>query len=382
MLINRFKEKGSVSLFVVIFAALLITIVTVSFVRIMIQDQQQASSSDLSQSAYDSAQAGVEDAKRALLRYQSLCSSGDIAGCDAARNSIDSATCNKAVEVLSDVKTSNNEVKVESGGSNSLDQAYTCVKINLQTDDYLGSLAQDSSKLIPLVGSSEFKSIHIEWFGPKDLQGTGMKIDVPSISGTPLLAQNSWVSNTSPNRPSIMSTQLMQFNSKTGFILSDLNSGDESKGSSHTLFLYPSNIVDSKKQFTDDFRNKAKALAQVNCKSDLTGGGYACSATIELPEAIKVGDRTAYLNLTSLYKKSSYRITLLDSSSGEVKFDGVQPEIDSTGRANNLFRRVKSRVELVDANFPYPEAEVDITGNFCKNFRVTDAATDYQNSCN
>ena len=37
-----------------------------------------------------------------------------------------------------------------------------------------------------------------------------------------------------------------------------------------------------------------------------------------------------------------------------LTLEGVQVSIDSTGRANDLFRRVDVRLEPSDASYPYP----------------------------
>lgn len=373
------EQKGAVSLFVVIFAALLITVVTVSFVRIMMQNQKQATAADLSQSAYDSAQAGVEDAKRALLRYQDICSSGG--DCASAKTQINSTTCNTAVDGLDDIDISGDEVKIQNSSENALDQAYTCVKIDTQTDDYIGELGQDTSKVIPLVGTSGFNSIRVEWFSARDLHGSGTAVDTPSFTdGTPLLRQASWTSSAQQNRPSLMKAQLIEY-STSGFNLSDFNSNTSTDGSSNTLFLYPSNIVDTSKSFSSNVRitpATPNSPVLINCKDSLSAGGYACSATLILPRTVNASQR-AYLILKSFYKSTNFRVTLLNSGSA-VRFDGVQPAIDSTGRANDLFRRVQTRVEMIDTSFPYPQAEIDINGNFCKDFMITDDPDDYESN--
>ena len=107
--------------------------------------------------------------------------------------------------------------------------------------------------------------------------------------------------------------------------------------------------------------------------------------SLRLPNPIGGGsDRTAFLRLTPFYNATHFQIVLSNgdpsAAGGIIKFKDVQPIVDSTGRANDMFRRVESRVDLYNTNFPYPDATIDITGNFCKNFAVSNDPATYQTS--
>ena len=359
------EQKGAVSIFIVVFTALLITIVSVSFARLMLREQQRAANSDLSQSAYDAALAGVEDAKRALIqRARSNLSDG-----------IDFQSCNHVPDMIGESLDS-----AEGGGvavgNPSLQQAYTCVLIDLETDDYIGTLGQDRTRIIPLRGVSEFDSVKIEWFHREDdLPGDALNTHTPTSETV--------LSGWTPERPPVMETQLIQTsNSFTlGQFDPDLSAAPSlgEPSNTNTLFLYPSGTSGAASYDfqEDDLRISGLGdLVQVSCAVDATEE-YICSTSVSLPGVVGGGSRNAYLRLTPRYNKTKFRITLLDASGNTVQFDGVQPSVDSTGRASNLFRRVEARVEIGAASVPYPEAAVDVSGNFCKNFRVTDDVNDY-----
>jgi Tfp pilus assembly protein PilX len=403
--INR--QAGAVSLFVVVFFMLLATVVTVSFTRLMIADQRQASDNDLSQSAYDSAQAGVEDAKRALLQYKSECLFTPSDDCGRYSNRISSDVCNYALAGVAGTGLNLGsesdpypEVMIQqtNGGTSNdsdLNQAYTCVTIDLSTDDYVGTIQANQSQLVPLKSEGAFNRVKVEWFNKEDIStnGTNSSINVEGVSsGRPLYSQGQWPLN----RPSLLRTQLIQV-ANSGFTLPNFDtvSGDQSNGA--TLFLYPTlntrineSIIDEismtgsdqRKTDANDDPNPKDALltpSAVSCRPNLNDGGYACSTVLVLPQAIgaQPGDdtRTAFMRLTSLYNATHYRVTLWNTpvtdSATPTQFKDVQPMVDSTGRANDLFRRVQSRVDLFDTTFPYPEATIDLTGNFCKDFAVT-----------
>lgn len=370
------RQQGAVSLFIVIFAAMLMTILTVSFVRIMTHEQLQATNNDLSQSAYDSALAGVEDAKRALV----ACQSGDTRVCDV----IDKKSCmslyDAGVVPVKSTSDGNQEMPVQTLKTDDtdaqLDQAYTCVKVSRVTDDYVGQLSGGQSKVVPLKGVSEFDTVQLSWFQYDDFKSTKASSDqaLSYFSSTsacapyclPSMTSGSWPQNSPP----LMRAQVMQYDGTAGFSLDDLNSGTNAS----TMFLYPlgGSPTEASYDFTAVGRRQQTAPYPVYCAKQLSAGGYACTAKLKLPSLGKDADpnRVAYLRLTSLYNQTHYQITLFNNGSSPVQINGEQPIVDSTARANDVFRRVESRVEMA-SDFPYPDAAVDVTGSLCKNFVVT-----------
>ncbi len=397
------KQSGAVSLFVVIFAMLLITVVTVSFLRLMVGDLRQASNNDLSQSAYDSAMAGTEDAKRALLRYQQYCIQNPGAACDTFASQISSSECNAGViralsvdgSAIGDAPAGRSgEVSIQqnTGEGNTFQQAYTCVTIALNTDNVEGQLEHGASKIIPLRGTDPYDRVQISWYSRDDLSSPSAAINRAAASTVPrqLTPQSNWPAT----RPSVMRAQVVQYG--TEFTLSNFDATEGGASNANTVFLYP---IDGTMRANEEIladRDIRRSTTGTNpladipsssplgtvCADNVSSGGYACTMTLILPSPISgnASNRTAYLRLTPFYKATHFEVRLFNSTT-PVQFEGVQPLIDSTGRANDLFRRVQSRVEMTDTTFPYPEAAVDVTTEFCKDFTVINTAPLIQAEC-
>ena len=157
------RQSGAVSLFAVIFGAMLLTIVTIGFMRLMLMDQRQASDNDLSQSAYDAALAGVEDAKRVVRAAQT----GNMQAAGVLSGPIN---CNMvaASGVVGGSTSGETIIQTGSGAGKKFDQAYTCVKIAMQSQDFIYKAIEDKSQLISLRAVSSFNKIIIEWYRRDD----------------------------------------------------------------------------------------------------------------------------------------------------------------------------------------------------------------------
>lgn len=390
---HRTNESGLVSIFIVIFSALLVTIVTVSFVSLMIRNQQQSTNADLSNSAYDAALAGVEDAKRLLLIYRECKSNpaSNPTSCPKITNIIETSDeCNMVKIGLNTTlpDTDYSEVEIRRDQSDitddALNQAYTCVKIKYLSDGIPGTLTGEEAQMIPMEASETYSTVRISWQKKKDGDDRTLSFRNPDLA---LPNQLNW-SAPGTLTPPLLRAQWIQTGST--FTAADFDQEtDDRKSNTNTLFLYPVENAISPNSFGLDRRPKdgpiSKTPLPVDCRSNLDyqNGAYACTVTLELPGPITDPSDTkranTYLRLNALYGTSTdYKIELLNSAGNTVEV--FSPTVDSTGRANNLFRRVKATVSFTTSEQLQPS--FDINGDLCKNFRVTDEGDDYRDFCN
>lgn len=365
-------KAGAASLFIVVFSILLLTIISLSFIKIALRGARTATENDLSQSAYDSAMSGVEDAKRAVVKYTEGCILSNSLGddkCNALRTSYAGGSCDVVAETLG-ASVVDEQKLTPGGGGHDSNQAYTCVKVTYNTDDYLGRLeAEDESVVVPLRAMGAVDRINISWFSAEDLSGQSTTINFPSDS-TQLLTDDQW---TQRNLPPIMVAQY--------FKIADLNQYDiYGSGSFHTLYLTPAKVgLNSAISFRgDDVRGvdavQTVPLIGIKCNNNVSNSVYACSAEIMLPEVVPANSNQHYIRLSKRYStKANYQVRM-QHGSNVVKFAGVQPAVDSNGRANDFFRRVESRLNLstVALNAPtLPYGAVEVAkGDFCKSLIV------------
>lgn len=346
-------KHGVVSIFIVIFTTLLITVIATSFVRLMILDQQRAINSDLADSAYDSALTGVEDAKRALIKYErEICGKSSSSNCQNITNTFLRGQHCGAVQGILGGADVNDEVLIASNVSSNdakLDQAYTCVKIKYYTDDYTRDLDGNSGEqiILPLNFTADSQELQLSWHDSSKDQAIG------SMTSFNVGDKPSWPSSWR-TAPVTLMVQYIDANS------------DEMP----TLYLRPSSNGDSADfnyDDTDPSSDKDAPVFPVNCNNT---GAYRCVVNLHLPTTVSAGDRQKFLKVTKIYGNKT-TINFGFNRSG-IAFNGIQPEIDSTGRANYIVRRVKARVEFTTGNFPVPTASLSIGSDLSKEFEVTE----------
>lgn len=373
-------KKGGASIYVTIFVALIISVVTLSFARLAISELSKSSDTDLNQSAYDSALAGVEDAKIAISAC--LKEGHTLAECKIASTNLDD--CNyflhNGTKYINRTETQGavfiEESSNQSGKNTS--QAYTCVTINNILADYLGELNSEYRiRMIPLKTQN-----------PEDLK---------NLSSVVL----SWYDNTNGARQSKCSGDNCYFGAKGSsdapipptIIASILQAGENfnrdqlintATNKYGSVVLYPNGTRNDKPQVigAGEFKSvvdggTANKPISVSCYAT---DAFACSAELQIPtlSGTQRYNNSTYLLVATPYDNLSTAFKVeMKVGDNTVNFYEAQVAIDSTGRANDVYRRVEARVDTIDTYFPYPVYGLETisaassNGTINKNFWTT-----------
>lgn len=365
---KKYLEYGSVSIFSVIFAALLLSLVTIGFTKLILEGQSRAAANELSQSAYDAALAGVEDAKRVIR----ACQKGNNPACAALKHHGDKCDVIHRSHVIPGSGTTETAIRSVHNAGQSYDQAYTCVKIHMNSGDYIYKAQQETAHAIPLASKSDFDTVKIDWFTSTDKNGIAASDTRGSIAGDSLPKQTAW-----PHKaPPLIRAQVITPRLSGGKFR--IESLDDSNASG-SVFVKPRDIMTHSEAPTTELtlmprvgeNGQQDGRLDVIVCDNFKGDGYACSVTIKISTTVSAADsRHALLHITPIYNDATVRVSLAKSGT-PVMLRDMQPSVDATGRAANVFRRVQARLQLGN-NFEYPNANVvQVKNALCKKFKVS-----------
>ena len=336
------RKKGAASFYIVAISTLILVIVVASFATLIVSQMERTSNADLSQSAYDAAMAGVEDAKLAYLNYKNCKAAGytaassvtdgepwndDRDACSHILYYMDNPDCDMVAKMLGRVVTPGvgMEVKEDEEGNN-MQQYYTCVKIDNQPQDQTKNLQPyETAVFKPEFASgsaSEIKKIKVRWGGNSNLSVT-------------ILQAPSGFNFDDFTFPSLVGDNETGTNLGTVFLTRDGVGTDPSTISGNV-------VMKSNDKIVQNGRNNVSG----NENNDM----YKYEAIIELPavyngsDSVKKADGLFEIAIMSFDSSSnngeSVSISYLKDGDEPVSIEN-QFVVDSTGRANDLYKRVK-----------------------------------------
>lgn len=384
-------KKGAASFYIVAFSTLILMILATSFAAVIISSLDRTTNDDLSQSAYDSAMAGIEDAKLAFYSYQNCMAQENISpDCATIINEMHNPDCDMVRDMLKRSGSNRADIQENVGGNknidNNMEQSYTCAIINDSLSDYRSTLsASNMTKVVKArfegLEASEIKKVEISWYSDVGNVFNYGNYNGSSVSFAP--------SSTGASVPPTISVALVQTVSPFSFSDFDMTKGNQTNRGMVYLVPTGSALASGKTaNYKGAYKNgrnyigtegfltsNDKTMTNTNlpyavyCPRNVESE-FACTATIEIPDPVGASASTPRSNDTFMfvvglpYGKPSTDFAMkfycadgleCGPNSGnngmaqnQARLKGVQVEVDSTGRANDLYRRVITRLENTD----------------------------------
>lgn len=319
------SEAGVVSIMVTMVMMIVIGLIVLGFAEISRNEQRNSLDDQLSVQAYYAAESGINDARTIM----------DAAVAAGAAVQDKTICGNQGTYTLDDTVDAAHDV------------SYTCVLVNSAPTSLTYNVGY-SSTVVPIVSTgSAFGSLTLSWKLPAGSSGSaaGCYTNVGNLDHLPVASGSGQWSCDYP----LLRVDMLDANG--GLARTSWNANTA------TMFFVPFNSNSVGNNVTLTARGTA---VPARC------GATVCTATITGLAGTKY-----YMRIATLYRTNS----LLTITAGNKPFSGAQATIDSTGKAQDVLRRVLVAVDLTDANaYQIPSAGLITEDSVCKRFGVTNSS--------
>ena len=340
---NR-DDRGFAALAIAIVLVLVLGLLTVGFAELMQKEQRSALDKHLNSQAYYAAETGVNDAAKAI-----------IAGYPKAKTNCQPLTGADAL-----LPGGNNLTRNAVGSDPNI--AYTCLLINPTPDDL-------QYKAIPLNKSRAVLLTAVKGSDP------AAQTTIKDLTITWVDTAREASARPGPDRNFKKSAD-WDFMGVLRVSLTPLTSNlsrESLQKSTYIAYLYP-NAGGSASPNTDTYNSRtigdngqqAGAIVDGNCRPINPGDTEAKRCSVKITD---IGQSNILLDMYSIYRENEVVITGVDDDGNRVKFKNAQTVIDVTGKAQDVLKRIQTRISNRNV-YDYPDNGLETGGNICKQLQV------------
>lgn len=328
----RDNEQGLVAIVVTLLIMIILTLIVTGFAQLARREQRQALDRQLSTQALYAAESGINDGRRLLKTTYADGSNKDT--CDTTDSSLDD---NDTIQ-------------------------YTCLLIKQDVPELkFQNVSSDPSIITPINASGVPGNLVINWQKQDSPPGDLSTATIVDSNGFPSVG--TW--NAGGQKIGMIRVDLVP---ATNFSADGLRNGV------FTAFLVPGATASGSLTYTND-QSSSGQIITAGCNN--SAPKKKCSATISLPGSTA----NYYLRIKSLYSVSDVSVCV-HSCDGTVALAGSQAQIDSTGRAGDVLKRIQVRVSTAAATtYNGPEFVLDSSENICKQYEVWPAGGTASAAC-
>lgn len=346
---HRVGQVGMASILVTMVLMIVISLIVLGFAQVSRRNQREALDNQLTNQAYYAAETGVNDYSKIVRSFLTA----NTANQDLMK--ISQTSCKPAPGSWISANMSFSNIL-----SSSPDVQYTCVLVNASPTTLQYGSVGSTSLIIPINSSSPINNLKISW------QTTQTNLlnpanNCPVASGvTQFPVASNWKCGLGIVRVDIVPTE-------GTLSLSSL------QASTMTAFLVPTDptstgggTVSYTGQGVNQYaQNTANQGAIVAGKCDNTNG---CSVMVT-----NLNSASYYLRLSTIYQTASVQIAgyNLTNSATTLPLTGAQVLIDSTGKAQDILRRIQVRIPVnTTAGSSTFDAAIETAQSLCKHFQT------------